>query len=172
MNNKMLYKKIIKIRNYGSSQKYVHNIFGFNSRLNSTNAIFLNNKIDNLKNENLIRKKKEDFYIKNLKKIKKIQWLSRNKEIQSSHHIFLIFVKNRNKLKNYLKSKGVETLIHYPKLASSQKIYFKEHKNKRFISGEKFAKFGLSLPLSSGLKKKEQIYIVKCISDYFKRIIN
>jgi dTDP-4-amino-4,6-dideoxygalactose transaminase len=84
----------------------------------------------------------------------------------------LIFIKNRKKLKKYLKNKGIETLIHYPKLASSQKIYFKEHKNKRFISAEKFAKFGLSLPLSSGLKKKEQLYIVKCISDYFKKKIN
>lgn len=172
LNSKVLYKKIIKIRNYGSSEKYVHNIFGFNSRLNSTNAIFLNKKIDNLTKENFIRKKKEYFYIKNLKKINGIKWLLRNKDVESSHHIFLIFIKNRKKLQNYLKNKGIETLIHYPKLASSQNIYFKEHKNKRFISAEKFAKFGLSLPLSSGLKKKEQIYIAKCISDYFKKKIN
>ena len=33
---------------------------------------------------------------------------------------------------------------------------------------EKFAKYGLSLPLSSDLKKEEQIYIINSISTYFQ----
>ena len=172
LNNKKLYEKVKAIRNYGSSEKYIHNILGCNSRLNSSSAVFLNKKIDILHKENLVREKKEKLYIKYFKKIEKLKWISRDLRVQSSHHIFIIFSKNRSKLKEFLKKKGIETMIHYPKLISSQKIYSTKYKNKKFPMSKIFSEYGLSLPLSSDLKHKEQKYIIKCISNYFMKNTN
>ena len=53
-NSKTLRDKLQKIRNVGSSKKYVHDITGFNSRLNPVNGIVLCEKlkyIDEYNNE-------------------------------------------------------------------------------------------------------------------------
>ena len=71
---KSLYNKIIKIRNHGRIKKFDHNIVGRNSRLDSINAIFLDIKLKNLKNEIAIRSKQFEIYKKKLKYNKNIKF--------------------------------------------------------------------------------------------------
>ena len=44
-NNKLFYKKIMKLRNLGSKTKHVHEEIGFNSRLDTIQASILLEKI-------------------------------------------------------------------------------------------------------------------------------
>ena len=77
--------------------------------------------------------------------------------MSSSHHIFIIFVKKRNKLMNYLKNNNVETLIHYPIAPFMQKAYNFEYNIKNFPTSIKFQNEALSLPLGCILTKRNKI---------------
>ena len=82
------------------------------------------------------------------------------------YHLFIIRTKNRNELKNYLGSKGIETKIHYPnpihKLKASSNLVFDLPKT------EEYAKTILSLPIHSGLSKKNLDKIVTTINEFQK----
>ena len=51
-NSKSLYIKLLKLRNLGGIKKYQHDIIGYNSRLDTLQALILNNKLKLLKKNN------------------------------------------------------------------------------------------------------------------------
>lgn len=168
-NNLKISNTVKLLRNYGSQKKYYHNIIGYNSRINSTSAIFLNQKLKIINKINSLRKKQEFYYIKNLKSLKQISFLQRNKNVDSSHHIFLILIKNRNKLQKFLDKKKIETIIHYPVAPFLQKPYKRErYKFKKLSTSVRFQNEALSLPLGEHLEKKNLDFIIKKIHEFYK----
>jgi dTDP-4-amino-4,6-dideoxygalactose transaminase len=167
-NNHRIYKISLNLRNYGSTKKYHHVKIGYNSRINSTSTIFLKYKLKILNKENSIRRIQEAKYIKEFKKIKNLSFLKRSSSISSSHHIFMIFCKTRNKLKKFLEKKRIETLIHYPIIPPRQKPYVKKiNYKKNFQNAIKIQNQGLSIPLGSHLTKKNQSFIISQIKKFF-----
>ena len=111
--------------------------------------------------------KQEKFYIQKLKQIKEINFLKRKNFVQSSHHIFLILVNNRDKLQKYLFNNNIETIIHYPIIPSDQKCYKHYYKNINLPQSRLFASKALSLPLGSHLKISQQKKIISEIKNFF-----
>ena len=75
---------------------------------------------------------------------------------------------DRDKLKKYLKKKGVETAIHYPMpihLQTASK--FLGYKKGSFPETEKQSKHILTLPINQYLKKNEILYICKTINNFY-----
>jgi len=103
----------IKYRNYGSIQKYKHEIIGINSRLDEVQAAFLNRKIRKLNSWTEIRRKQANAYLSNINN-KKIKLPHIQPKLNPSWHIFPIRVKNRKKFQAFMFDKKIETLIHYP----------------------------------------------------------
>ena len=62
-----LYQKIMMLRNYGSIEKYHHEIKGKNSRLDEIQAGFLSIKLDSLDKWNQDRNRIANIYLKNIK---------------------------------------------------------------------------------------------------------
>ena len=165
-NNKILHEKSLLLRNYGSSKKYIHEIIGYNSRLSSTNSIFLYEKLKTLEFENKTRMRQEEFYKKHLKQINQLKFLKRKNFVQSSHHIFLILVNNRDKLQKYLFKNNIETIIHYPIIPFDQKCY-KNNKKFNLTQSRMFASKALSLPIGSHLSTAQQKKIILKIKSFF-----
>ena len=83
------------------------------------------------------------------------------------YHIFSIFSKNRNKLKNYLNSHGVGTNFHYPIPAHLQKPYLNlGYRNNDLPVTEKIAKSQLSIPIFPEMRKNEVDYVVKLLNSF------
>ena len=55
-----------------------------------------------------------NYYLKNLKDIDEVILPVKADWARQVYHLFVVRVKNRDKLKNFLKSKGIDTGIHYP----------------------------------------------------------
>ena len=89
-NNRIISEKIRKIRNLGSSKKFIHDYIGMNSRLDTIQAIILNEKLKLLSNLNKKRQKIADFYRQNISN-KKIQKLIYSKFCV--YHQYVIMVK-------------------------------------------------------------------------------
>jgi dTDP-4-amino-4,6-dideoxygalactose transaminase len=80
-------------------------------------------------------------------------------------HIFVIRTKERDKLQQYLKDNGIETLIHYPIPPHKQQAY-KEWNDLSFPITEQIHREVLSLPMSPVLTEKEIDTVINVINNY------
>ena len=135
---------------------------GFNSRLDEMQAAILRVKLRHLEEFNEERKEIAKIYLDELQDNNLIlpyvpEWA------EPVWHQFVIRSKKRDKLQEYLKSKGIGTLIHYPLPIHLQEAYkHLGYKKGDFPIAEKIANEILSLPMWVGLKKEgiEDISII------------
>jgi len=145
-NDAVLFEVIIKLRNYGTSEKYKNDIKGVNSRLDELQAAFLSIKLKQLDADNNTRRAIAKYYIEHIKNDK----IFPPKYNGSKNHVFHVFVircKKRNELQEYLLKKGVQTVIHYPIPPHKQKALH-EHAYLKLPITEQMHNEVLSLPIS------------------------
>lgn len=163
-NDNALAKTIRAIANYGSEQKYVNIYQGLNSRLDEIQAAVLNVKLKYLDTENQLRKEIAQFFIENIKNNTIIlpQLPTDNTHVW---HLFVIRTSQRDKLKQYLDEKGIQTLIHYPIPPHQQQAY-PELNHLSFPITEQIHREVLSLPISPVMTQEEIRLIVDTINAY------
>ncbi len=145
-NDEELAKCVRILGNYGSSQKYVNNFKGLNSRLDEIQAAILRVKLRYLDEE--IRKRRiiANHYLKNINN-NIILLPSVRAENNHVWHLFVIRTKKRDLLQKELADNGFQTLIHYPIPPHKQKAY-KEWNNQNLPISECIHNEALSLPIS------------------------
>jgi len=157
--------KIIRtLANYGSSQKYVNEYQGLNSRMDEIQAAFLNIKLRYIDSENLRRQEIANYYIKNIKN-DKIILPSLGDVGEQVWHLFVIRTSERYELENYLKEHEIQTLIHYPIPIHKQKCYHQMNDISLPIT-EKIHMEVLSLPISPVMSNEEVVKVVDIINKF------
>jgi dTDP-4-amino-4,6-dideoxygalactose transaminase len=155
---------LFQLRNYGSKVKYENEIIGVNSRLDELQAAFLNLKLPHLESENEFRRRLAKRYLLEINNEKIIlpQWDGTENHV---FHLFVVRTQNRAALQEYLKSQGIETMIHYPIPPHKQKALFKWN-NLSFPITEKIHDEVLSIPLNSSLSEDEIQHIIATLNRY------
>ena len=105
--------RIRVLRNYGSSVKYVNEVRGFNSRLDSLQAAILRVKLQYLDKSNQARRSIAAKYLNGITKIGLISPFVPN-WADPVWHLFVVRIKNREQVQQQLNLAGIGTLIHYP----------------------------------------------------------
>lgn len=168
-NNEDIAKEISMLRNYGSTQKYIHTSVGINSRLDELQAAFLRVKLKYLDNWNLDRQRVAKQYtdllsIENGEIILPLERVGEN----CVWHQFVVRTSSRDGLNSSLNEAGIGTMIHYPIPPHLQKAYVKLGFSKgSFPISEELANTSLSLPITPTLSDKEISYVVDTIREYF-----
>lgn len=114
-NSEDLSQRAKAFRNYGKSMNGSYSELGINSRLDELQARLLSIKLKHLKKWNEERIQIASWYEMELDGIEVIQFQSIDSQSKSVRHVFPMLSKNRTQLKEHLKSKGIDTLIHYEK---------------------------------------------------------
>ena len=161
-NSYSYFDKIKNFGNYGSHQKYINTQFGVNSRLDEIQAAFLIGKLEQLPN---IIKRKRDI-AKNYYSLIRGEDIFKTHNLKSgaSFHIFPIFSKSRDKLREVLKKNGIATEIHYPILPIQQQIF--EKPLQLFPNALKAANSELSLPISATMTMNQVEYIAEQVNQF------
>ncbi len=167
-NNEDIYNFCKIARNYGQKNQYEHLILGLNSRLDELQAGILRVKLKFLDKYNKKRKRLANFYKKNLKVIKEIKLPKERRFSTHIYHLFVIEAERRDELKEFLKKKGITTLIHYPMPIHKQPTFKEYNKLNLPIVEEKVNKI-LSLPIHPLLTKKEVRYIIDNIKRFYNQ---
>ncbi len=152
------------IANYGSTEKYVFQYTGRNSRLDEIQAAVLNVKLKHLDNDIERRNKVAKAYIANVTNPKIIL---PNVPDWGSHvfHVFPIRCEERDRLQKYLSSKEIQTLIHYPIPPHRQECY--SHWNTLSLPiTEKIHLEELSLPISPTLTENEVSFVIAALNSW------
>lgn len=144
-NDRALYEKLLKLRNYGSTVKYHHETAGFNQRLDTLQAAVLNVKLPHLNEWNHKRIALAKRYNAKLRGVHEIKLPAAGKGV---YHLYVIRTEQRDSLKSFLEKKGIGTGIHYPIPMHLQGAYRElGYKRGDLPNAEHAARTVLSLPL-------------------------
>lgn len=156
---------IRKLRNYGSSIKYVHEMQGYNSRLDELQAAFLRVRLKYLDQWNSRRAAIADFYKTALTSLDFATPFV-PEHIEPVWHLYVIRSSKRAVIEKTLNEAGVGTLIHYPTPPHMQNAYNSlKLKEGNFPISEKLSKEILSLPIGPHLSKDSARYITDVLED-------
>jgi len=105
--------RIRKMRDHGSDKRYLHDIPGWNSRLDELQAAALRVKLPHLDQWNNLRQQHADKYRQKLSEVE-IMTPAAASNREHVYHLYVIRVKHRDALKNWLAERNIGTGIHYP----------------------------------------------------------
>lgn len=166
-NNPDIADKAELLRNYGQRKKYYHEMKGYNSRLDTMQAAVLRVKLKRLKEWNESRAKNAGLYNRLLKDTDVVLPC---KADYGTHvyHLHVIRVRKRDKLQDYLHSKGIATGIHYPVPIHMQEA-FRDlgYKIGDFPITERCAKEILSLPMYPELTEGQIYEVAEGIREFY-----
>jgi len=168
-NDKSLAEKIRTLSNYGSNVKYHHEIKGVNSRLDDLQAAFLREKLKVLNRWNERRQLLALKYLKDLDGVnlglpKVPEWC------EPVWHLFVVTTLQREKLKKYLETNEINTVVHYPIPPHFQGAYKDLNlKEGSLPISEKLHKEVISLPIGPHLSEEEYDYLIIKLKHYFDK---
>lgn len=168
-NSDKTYERAVMLRNYGQSSKHVHDIDGFNTRLDEVQAKLLSLKLAHLDDWNAKRREHAALYTKELQGLP----LTLPKEAPWARHVYHLYVirsKERDALRQHLADNGVSTLIHYPTPIHLQKVYSSlGYRKGSFPEAEIAADEIISLPMYPSLYDDEILYVCEQIRKFYTK---
>ena len=164
--NRLMYKRLLSLRNLGSIKKNKHDFIGMNSRLDTLQAVVLKNKLKSILKFNQKRRNMGIYYDKMLAEINEIKLTKTNKG--STRHLYVIRTKKRDKLIKYLSSEGIYCQMHYPYSLNKLPAFKKKINRVKLRNSELWANECVSLPMHPKITKSEVDTTVKKIKKFFK----
>ncbi|MFM2062733.1 MAG: hypothetical protein RLZZ507_2403 [Cyanobacteriota bacterium] len=167
--------KMRRLRNYGSSQKYVHIEPGTNSRLDTLQAAVLHQKLPYLSQWNSDRLTIAKEYDIELAPLTSAGIMPMENQSGTGHiyHLYVIKIDDscplqRQQLQEKLTTAGIQTGIHYPIPCHLQPAFsYLGYQQGDFPQSEKLSQQILSLPMYPGLKTSEIKEVVNAIAAIF-----
>lgn len=167
-NTNEIAEKLRFLRNYGQTEKYKHDYFGYNRRLDAIQAAVLDIKLKNLENWNNQRREVASKYRQLLSSVPQIKLPEEKPDKRHVYHVFVIRTPDRDKLAEFLKQNGIDTGLHYPIPIHLQKSYSQlGYQQGNFPISEKYAKELLSLPIFPGMYDDEVQYVCDKIKEFY-----
>ncbi len=163
-NDEELATVIKKLRNYGTSSKYVNQYLGINSRLDEIQAGFLRIKLPTLNDDNQKRRQIAKRYFSEIKN-EKIKLPIYDGSENHVFHLFIILVENREGFMEFLSKKGIGHLIHYPLPPHKQKA-LKEFSNLKFPITDKIHSQVISIPMSPVMTQNEVDEVILVLNQW------
>jgi dTDP-4-amino-4,6-dideoxygalactose transaminase len=166
-NNDELENKIRILRNYGSKQKYLNEIQGFNSRLDELQAALLRIKLRSLERWNERRRQIAQRYFEELEGVKDLILPSVIPTTKPVWHIFAVRHPRRDALQSYLTAAGIGTLVHYPVPPHLSAAYRELDLSRDALPiTSDISDSILSLPMGPHLTERQQMAVVAAIQKF------
>lgn len=153
-------------RNYGSEKRYYNRVVGTNSRLDEMQAGLLRVRLGHMQE---LEEEKRNISQRYLDKLQSPSIMLPCIREGATHiwHQFVIRVRHRQQLIDYLNERGISTIIHYPipPHLSEAYQYLQISKGSLPIT-ESYAESILSIPLYNGMTVDEQNYVIDAINGW------
>lgn len=167
-NDDALAEKCRMYANHGALIKHQHQIEGINSRLDGLQAAILNVKLPHLDNWTEQRIANAKLYDVALGKINRIKLPKVRPQSRHTFHLYVILAERRDELAAFLKTKGIETAIHYPTPLPFLPAYkHLKHLKEDFPVAAAYQDQILSLPMYPELSRESIEYIATSISEFY-----
>jgi dTDP-4-amino-4,6-dideoxygalactose transaminase len=165
--DEILAHRIKKLRNYGQSQRYVHESKGLNSRLDDIQAAILSAKLLFLDGENNRRREIAAMYTE---AFRDLDWIATPSEAPGRYHVFHLYVvrvPERKSFQEHLLKHNVSTFIHYPVPIHRQPAYVECLNQAEFLPlTDEQAPQLVSLPIYPELTDDQVVHVIQTVSSW------
>ena len=165
-NDTALADEVRRLRVHGSAERYLHQVVGYNSRLDALQAAILRAKLPHLQGWNDARRRIASAYTAGLEKV---EGLICPKEAEGAYHVYhqyTVRTPRRDLLKERLAEEGISTAVHYPVPLPAQEAFGGEgYREGSFVESERASKEVLSLPMFPELTDEEVERVVRAVQN-------
>ncbi len=169
-NNDALANRLRLLRNHGDTGKYNHVMLGYNYRMMNLQAAIGLVQLKRL--EEFTARRIRNAEILNNIKIRGLTKPYKQSNVRHVYHQYVVrveddFPASREKLMEYLQSKGIGSAVHYPKPIYEQPLY-KElgYSKERCAVSEDVSSRVLSLPVHPSLRDEDLEYIAATLNSF------
>jgi dTDP-4-amino-4,6-dideoxygalactose transaminase len=167
--NPELDKKIRLLRNHGLISRDHVEILGYNSRLDTFQAVVANwllpQAID-ISQKRISNAKKLD---NELSKIPQIKIPVRTKDMRIVYHLYIVFAEKRDELLEFCLSRGIEAKIHYPIPMYKQKALGSRYNSLKFPITDHHAQNIISFPCDQHLNDTQINEIIDSVFEFYRK---
>ena len=161
-----LAERVRLLSQHGSMQKYVHSALGFNSRLDTMQAVVLLAKLRRLDAWNAARVAAAGYYgelLAGMDGVAAPTTLAGNDHVW---HLYVVRVAERDRVLEHLRAAGIGAAIHYPTpIHLTAPFATAEHGPGSFPNAELVAGQILSLPIYPGITRSQQERVVQVLAE-------
>ncbi|SDG10279.1 dTDP-4-amino-4,6-dideoxygalactose transaminase [Lentzea fradiae] len=151
------------LREHGSPRKYEHPVLGFNSRLDTLQAVVLSAKLRRLEGWNQARRAAAQRYTDMLASVERV----RTPVVMDGNlpvwHLYVVRVPDRDRVLSALHAAGIGAGIHYPTPLHKTGAF--AHLSGSFPVAEQSAAELLSLPLFPEITEAQQTRVVEALTE-------
>lgn len=170
-NDEDLANLVAKLRDCGRTSRYSHDVVGFTSRLNTTNAAIGLVQLRRLEGWNQRRRDIAMRYNSKLRDIDGIELPPESSTVKVPvYHCFAILAERRDELSKHLADDGISTAVHYPIPIHLQPAY--EGKTDLIIGdmgvSEMLATKILSIPIYPSMKDQQVDVVCESIKKFYQ----
>lgn len=168
-NEDQLNERLRMLRNYGLKSRDEVEVFGYNSRLDTIQAVVALRLIDDVKLYTDRRIKIAETYDKAFAPMPQIEVPERHSHVRHVFHLYMVRVTERDKLLHYCIERGVEAKVHYPIPLPYQKC--SQHLGYipgNFPKTERDCRTIITLPAHPYLSDDEVNYTMETVLSFYK----
>jgi dTDP-4-amino-4,6-dideoxygalactose transaminase len=159
-------ERVRMLRDYGQTRKYHHKFIGYNRRLDTLQAAVLRVKLPKLDSWNSARARHAETYNALLADAPVVTPITANGRTHVNH-LYVIRLRERDKLQAYLQDRGIATGIHYPVPIHLQEAYAHlGYRRGDFPVTEQCADQMLSLPMYPELTQDQIRYVACAVREF------
>ncbi|SVD05836.1 uncharacterized protein METZ01_LOCUS358690, partial [marine metagenome] len=167
-NDAGLNEKLILLRNHGFKDRDTVVTMGYNSRLDTFQAVVGNWILPQAKAISDKRIANANYLDKGLCKLKEITIPPRPDGFRLVYHLYIVFAKDRDGLLNYCLEKGIEAKIHYPvPIYLQPALQSLKYKQGDFPVTDAHTKKIITFPCDQHLELSQLDYIIETVNDYY-----
>ncbi|MCA0397399.1 MAG: DegT/DnrJ/EryC1/StrS family aminotransferase [Bacteroidetes bacterium] len=165
-NHEGYYKKLLSLRNHGSTVRYYHDEIGFNMRMGGLEGASLQIKLKYLAGWNERRRAIAARYQREMKN-PAVKLQAQPANTASIYHLFVVTTEYRDGMIKFLNEKDIFPGLHYPVPCHLQKAYADlGYTLGQFPQAEYLAAHCLSLPMFAEMTDAEVGRVIEAVNAY------
>lgn len=165
-----LYNKLILLRNHGLRNRDEVEIMGYNSRLDTFQAVVGNWILPKAKEISDSRISNASYLDAGLSKIKQIIIPPRLINYRIVYHLYIIFAERRDELLNFCQDEGIEAKIHYPiPMYLQPALKHLGHKKGDFPETDRHCDEIITFPCDQHLTLEQLNFIIETVTNFYKK---
>ena len=164
-----LYEYLRLLRNHGLSDRDHVDLLGYNSRLDTFQAVVGNWLLPQAQEISDKRIANASYFDAKLSKIQEITIPHRPEDMRVVYHLYSVFAEFRDELLEYCVSRGVEAKVHYPIPIYKQKALQEISGSLTFPVADQLAAKSISFPCDQHLTLAEIDEMVLVVSNFYEK---
>jgi aminotransferase EvaB len=167
-NSDEMNSKIRLLRNHGLTDRDHCEVFAYNSRLDTIQAVVANHLLDKIEAITNARITHARYLDSGLGGVKEINIPKRDADIKEVFHIYSFMAENRDALWDFLRNNGIDAKIHYPiPMHLQPAARYLNYKKGDFPITERVANQTISLPVHEFVQLQDLDFMISKVKEFY-----